>query len=165
MSVAISESDAGSDAAAMTTSAERQDDQVVLNGQKIWITKGDYADAFLVYAKFDDKIGAVIVDADTDGLIVNDGYENMAGHIQNDIFLNDCVVPEEHILALGDDAFKELLKEFNVERCHNAMMCVSCDLNAFDKALEHAQQREQFGQPLADFQGVEWKLSDMATKL
>lgn len=89
----------------------------------------------------------------------------MAGHIQNDIFLNDCVVPEEHILALGDDAFKKLLKEFNVERCHNAMMCVSCGLNAFDKALEHAQQREQFGQPLADFQGVEWRLSDMATKL
>lgn len=165
MSVAISEPQAGSDAGAMTTTAETQNGMVTINGQKSWITKGDYADAFLVYARFEDRIGAVVVDADEDGLTVTDGYQNMAGHVQNDLVFDDCVVPEEQILALGSDSFKELLKEFNVERCHNSMMCVSCGLNAFDKALEHAQEREQFDQPLADFQGIEWKLARMAMKL
>lgn len=165
MSVAISEPQAGSDANAMTTSAEKRDGEVVIDGQKSWITKGDVADAFLVYARFDDRIGAVVVDADADGLTVGDGYENMAGHLQNDLFFDECVVPEEQILALGKDSFKELLKAFNVERCHNSMMCVACGLNAFDKALEHAQEREQFDQPLADFQGIEWKLARMATRL
>jgi len=165
MSVAISEPQAGSDASTMQTSATREDGEVVLNGQKAWITKGSHADAFLVYAQFDGGIGAVVVDADADGLTITDGYENMAGHIQSDLFFDDCAVPEEHILALGEDSFKQLLKEFNVERCHNAMMCVACGLNAFDKALDHAQEREQFGQPIGDFQGIEWKLADMATKL
>jgi alkylation response protein AidB-like acyl-CoA dehydrogenase len=165
MSVAISEPQAGSDAGAMQTSATRAGDEVVLNGQKTWITKGNHADAFLVYARFDDDIGAVVVDADADGLEIIDGYENMAGHIQNDLFFDDCAVPEEHILALGEDSFKELLKEFNVERCHNAMMCVACGLNAFDRALSYAQEREQFDQSIGDFQGIEWKLADMATKL
>jgi alkylation response protein AidB-like acyl-CoA dehydrogenase len=165
MSVAISEPQAGSDASAMSTSAIREGDEVVLNGQKTWITKGNHADAFLVYAHFDEGIGAVVVDANADRLEVNDGYENMAGHTQNDLFFDDCAVPKEHILALGDDSFKELLKEFNVERCHNAMMCVACGLNAFDKALSHTQEREQFDQPIGDFQGIKWKLADMATKL
>lgn len=165
MSVAISEPQAGTDAGAMTTTAERRDGSVVLNGQKSWITKGPYADAFLVYAKFDESIGAVVVDADAEGLTVTDGYENMAGGTQSDLVFDDCVVPEEQILAQGKESFKELLKEFNVERCHNAMMCVACGLNAFDKALDHAQEREQFDQPLAEFQGIEWKLARMAMKL
>lgn len=165
MSVAISEPQAGSDAGAMQTTAEKRDGEVVLNGQKAWITKGSHVDALLVYARFDDRIGAVVVDVDTDGVTVGDGYENMAGHVQNDVFFDDAVVEEEQILALGDDSFKQLLQEFNVERCHNAMMCVTCGLNAFDKALDHAKGREQFDQPIADFQGIEWKFADMATKL
>ena len=165
MSVAISEPQAGSDAGAMTTSAERRDGEVVIDGQKSWITKGDHAEAFLVYAKFDDRIGAIVVDADAEGLTVSNGYENMAGHLQNDLYFDECVVPEEQILALGEETFKELLKEFNVERCHNAMMCVACGLNAFDKALAHAQEREQFDKPLAEMQGIEWKLARMAMQL
>jgi len=166
LSVAISEEGAGTDASAMRTSAERDGDELVLDGSKMWITKGDVADAFLVYARFpDDNIGAVVVDADAPGLEVDPGYENMAGHTQAVLRFDGCRVPAEHVLAHGEESFKELLIEFNVERCHNAMMCVACGLNAFDKALAHTKEREQFDQPIADFQGVEWTLADMATKL
>jgi alkylation response protein AidB-like acyl-CoA dehydrogenase len=165
-SVALSEPNAGSDAGQMQTSARREGDEVVINGQKSWITKGTYVDGVLVYARFEDgKIGAVVADVDADGLTVGERYENMAGATQTDLHLDECRVPEENILAHGSESFKRLLKEFNVERCHNAMMCVSCGLNAFDKALEYSQAREQFDQPIADFQGIEWKLADMATKL
>ena len=165
LSVAISEPNAGSDAGGMRTSATVDGDEVRLDGQKAWITKGTIADGFLVYARFDDGIGAVVVDADAPGLTVGDGYENMAGHVQTDLFFDDCVVPTEQILVRGDNSFKQLLQEFNVERCHNAMMCVACGLNAFDSAVEHAGSREQFGQPIAEFQGIEWKLARMAMSL
>jgi alkylation response protein AidB-like acyl-CoA dehydrogenase len=166
MSVAISEPQAGSDAGSMTTSAEVEDGTVTINGSKLWVSKVEACGAFLVYAKFPDgNVGAVVVDKDADGFEVGEAYTNMAGHEQHELIFDDCAVPEEQILVQGKDSFKELLIEFNVERCHNAMMCVTCGLNAFDKALEHAKTREQFDQPIADFQGIEWKLADMAMKL
>lgn len=167
ISIAISESEAGSDAGAMQTTARVEGDEVRLNGHKMWVSKGSHADAFLVYARFEDtdSIGAVVVDADAPGLTVEDGYLNMADHRQNVLRFDDCVVPAENQLAVGEDAFKKLLAEFNVERCHNAMMCVACGLNAFDKALEYAQSREQFGQAIGEFQAIEHKLADMAIQL
>jgi len=167
ISIAMSESEAGSDAGAMQATAREDGDEVVLNGHKMWVTKGEYADAFLVYARFADtgNVGAVVVDADSPGLTVEDGYENMAGHQQSVLRFDDCRIPVENELAVGEDAFKDLLREFNVERCHNAMMCVACGLNAFDRALDHAGSREQFGQPIGDFQAIEHKLADMAIQL
>jgi alkylation response protein AidB-like acyl-CoA dehydrogenase len=166
MSVAISEPEAGSDAGAMTTAADVEDGTVTIDGQKLWVSKAEVCGAFLVYAKFPDgNVGAVVVDKDAEGLELGEGYTNMAGHEQHELILDGCEVPEEQILVRGKDSFKELLVEFNVERCHNAMMCVACGLNAFDKALEHAKNREQFDQPIADFQGIEWKFADMAMKL
>lgn len=166
LSVAISESEAGSDASNMKTSVEREGDDLVLNGSKMWITKAEQAGAFLVYARFPDgNIGAIVVDKDTDGLTLDDGSVNMAGHVQNDLYFDDCVIPDEQVLVHEQNAFKQLLIEFNVERCHNAMMCVACGLSAFDKAMAHAKQREQFDQPIGDFQGIEWKFADMAIEL
>jgi len=167
ISIAISESEAGSDAAAMETTAHEEGDEVLLNGHKMWVTKGDVADAFLVYARFADTgtVGAVMVDADSPGLTVEEGYVNMAGHRQSVLRFDDCRIPAENELAVGEDAFKELLREFNVERCHNAMMCVACGLNAFDRALAYGGDREQFGQPIREFQAIEHKLADMAIQL
>jgi alkylation response protein AidB-like acyl-CoA dehydrogenase len=166
ISIALSESEAGTDAGNMQTSVERDGSGIILNGGKMWVTKAQQAGAFLVYARFPDgNIGAVVVDKETDGLTLDDGTVNMAGHVQSEIYFDDCVVPEDQILVHDKEAFKQLLTEFNVERCHNAMMCVACGLNAFDKALEHSQEREQFDQPIGDFQGIEWKLADMATEL
>ena len=167
MSVAVSEAGAGSDAGAMETSARVDGDTVVLDGSKLWITKADVAGAFLVYARFEDgNVGAVVVDKDAPGFSLGQGDENMAGHTQYELHMDGCAVPEENVLVYGGgESFKQLLIEFNVERCHNAMMSVGCGLNAFDKALAHAKSRTQFDQPIADFQGIEWKFADMATRL
>lgn len=166
ISIAISEPEAGSDAANLTTTARIEGDEVVLDGQKTWVSKADVADALLTYARFEDgNIGAVVVDTDADGCSLGTGYTNMAGHTQHEIRFEECAVPAEHVLVWGAQSFKRLLVEFNVERCHNAMMCVACGLNAFDEALSYAQDREQFSQPIADFQGIEWKFADVAMRL
>lgn len=166
MSVAISEPGAGSDAGSMTTSVERRDGTLVVDGRKIWVSKANACGAFLVYARFPDgNIGAIVIDKDNPGLELGQEYTNMAGHVQHELTFQDCEVSEDQILAEGKESFKELLIEFNVERCHNAMMCVACGLNAFDKSMEYAKGREQFDQPIADFQGIEWKFADMAMRL
>lgn len=171
MSVAISEPGAGSDAGAMTTSARVDGDTVRLDGEKTWVGKAEEAGAFLVWARFDDRgdgepgVGAVVVDADAPGFALGDAHTNMAGHAQHELHFDDCTVPVDRVLARGPESFKRLLTEFNVERCHNAMMCVACGLAAFDEALEYARDREQFGQRVADFQGIEWKLADIAIQL
>lgn len=165
MSIAISEREAGSDATAMGTSAHIEDDSVVIDGRKHWVTKADVADVFLVYAKFSDGIGAVVVEESDPGFSRGESDTNMAGHEQGELILDDCRVPAERILIRGEDALIELLKTFNVERCHNAMMCVSVARNAFEKALSYVQTREQFDQPIGDFQAIEHMLADMAIRL
>lgn len=166
MAVAISETEAGSDAGNMGTTAERTDGSVVINGSKLWISKADVSNAFLVYARFPDgNIGAVVVEEDDPGFERGESYTNMAGHEQHELVFEDCEISEQRVLAHGKESFKELLIEFNVERCHNAMMSVACGLNALDTALEYAKNREQFDQPIADFQGIEWKFADMGTRL
>ncbi|MFB6169266.1 MAG: acyl-CoA dehydrogenase family protein [Haloferacaceae archaeon] len=166
MSVAISEPEAGSDAGAMTTRASVEGETVTLDGMKTWVGRAEEAGAFLVWARFDDgDIGAVVVDADAPGFSLGDAHTNMAGHAQHDLHFDGCELPREQVLAHGDDSFEALLTEFNLERCHNAMMCVACGLRAFDEAMSYAGDREQFGERIADFQGIEWKLADIATQL
>ncbi|WP_217642043.1 acyl-CoA dehydrogenase family protein [Halostagnicola kamekurae] len=149
LSVAISESQVGSDAGNMQTSVEYDGGDLVLNGRKMWVTKAEHCSAFLVYARFpDDNIGTIVVDKDTDGLTLDNGTTNMTGHTQNELYFDDCVLSREQVLVHQPEAFKELMIEFNLERCHNAMMCVACGLNSMDRALEYAQVREQFGQPI-----------------
>lgn len=162
MSIAISEAHAGSDATAMSTAATVEDDEVVIDGRKHWVTKPDVADVFLVYARFPDGIGAVVVEATDPGFELERTDTNMAGHQQGTLRFDACRIPADRILIRGEDALVTLLKTFNVERCHNAMMCVSVARNAFEKALEYAYEREQFGQPIGEFQSIEHKLADMA---
>ncbi len=171
MSTAISEPEAGSDAGNMTTSARVDGDTVRIDGGKIWVGRAEEAGAFLVWARFDDRgdgepgVGAVVVDADAPGFALGDAHTNMAGHTQHELRFDGCEVPRDQVLARGPESFKRLLTEFNVERCHNAMMCVACGLAAFDEALDYARDREQFGERIADFQGIEWKLADVAIQL
>jgi alkylation response protein AidB-like acyl-CoA dehydrogenase len=162
MSIAISESEAGSAAAEMTTRAEDRGGDVVVDGSKLWVTQGDVADAFLVYVRFPEGIGAVVVDRDTPGLSEGERYSNMGGESQSELLFDGCRIPEEQVLVRGDDAFKTLLKTFNVERCHNAMICVTMARNALERTIDYVQEREQFGQPIGDFQAVRHKLADMA---
>ena len=165
MSIAISEAEAGSDATAMTTAAEDDGDDLVINGRKLWVTKSDVADSFLVYVRFPEGIGAVVVEDGDPGFERGQENTNMAGETQGELVFDDCRVPAERTLVRGEDAFVTLIKTFNVERCHNAMMCVTVARNAFEKALDYAQEREQFGRPIGEFQALQHKLADMAIRL
>lgn len=165
MSIAISEAQAGSDATAMTTTAEEDGDDLVVNGRKLWVTKSDIADNFLVYVRFPEGIGAVVVEDGDPGFECGQENTNMAGETQGELVFDDCRIPAERTLVRGEDAFITLIKTFNVERCHNAMMCVTVARNAFEKALDYAQEREQFDQPIGEFQALQHKLAEMAIRL
>lgn len=165
VAVAISEAEAGSAANDMQTRAEDDGNTIVINGEKKWVGRPEASEAFLVYTRFEEGIGGIIVDKNTSGLEIAETYTNMYGGHQSRIVFNDCRVDEGQVLVRGEDAFKDLLKSFNIERCHNAMMSVSLARNAFEKSLEYAQQREQFGQPIGNFQAISHKLANMAMKI
>jgi alkylation response protein AidB-like acyl-CoA dehydrogenase len=165
VAIAISEPEAGSDVPSMNTRVEERDGDLVLNGEKIWVSGVDEASAAVVWTKFPEGLGTLVLDLDAPGVEIGQHFTNMFGHTQTQFFMNDVVVPEEHVLTRGPDAFKEQLKALNWERLGNAALSNSAAMCVFDMALEYAQQREQFDQPIGDFQGIEWKLADMAKRI
>jgi alkylation response protein AidB-like acyl-CoA dehydrogenase len=140
-------------------------DDLVMNGEKIWVSNVPHASAAVVWTKFPEGIGSVIIEFNWDGVEIQQHYTNMHDGTQSQIRFKDVVIPEENVLTRGKDGFKEQLKALNWERLGCATLANSLALNALDKALEYAQHREQFGQPIGDFQGIEWKLADMLTEV
>ena len=165
VAIAISEPEAGSDVPSMKTRVEERDGELVLNGEKIWVSGVDEASAAVVWVKFPEGLGTLVLDLDAPGVEIGQHFTNMFGHTQTQFFMNDVVVPEENVLTRGPDAFREQLKALNWERLGNAALSNSAAICVFDMALEYAGDREQFGQPIGDFQGIEWKLADMAKKV
>jgi alkylation response protein AidB-like acyl-CoA dehydrogenase len=162
--IAMSEPEAGSDVQAMdTVVTEHNNGEMYINGEKIWCSQFPEADAAVVWTKFPSgSIGSVIVDLDDPGIEPVNHYTNMFGGSQTHFFLEDVRIPPENVLVRGKDTLKNQLKSLNWERCGNAMMSNALALCAFDKALAYAQEREQFDQPISDFQGIQWKLAEMA---
>ncbi len=165
VAIAISEPEAGSDVPSMRTRVEERDGELVLNGEKIWVSGVDEASAAVVWVKFPEGLGTLVLDLDAPGVEIGQHFTNMFGHTQTQFFMNDVVVPEENVLTRGPDAFKEQLKALNWERLGNAALSNGTAACVFDMALEYAGDREQFGQPIGEFQGIEWKLADMAKKV
>jgi alkylation response protein AidB-like acyl-CoA dehydrogenase len=165
IAIGMSEPHAGSHATAMTTRAEDDGDEWIVNGQKLWVSEGPHADAFLTYVVMpDDNIGSLVIDKDTPGFSLSTD-ENMAGHPQSQLFFDDARIPKENTLLTGPDAFKKQITAYNIERVGSGIKVWIAARWAFNEALEYAQEREQFGQPIADFQAIEHRLADMATKL
>lgn len=162
---AISEPEAGSDVANMDTTIRERDGELVLNGEKIWVSGVTNASAAITWVKFPEGLGSVILDFEADGVEISEHFTNMMGYTQTQFYMEDVVVPEENVLTRGSDAFKQQLTSLNWERVFAAGLSNATALCAFDKALEYAQDREQFDQPIVDFQGIEWKLADMAKEV
>ncbi|MFQ5851869.1 MAG: acyl-CoA dehydrogenase family protein [Candidatus Binatia bacterium] len=163
--IAISEAEAGSAVTELRTKARVEENKVIIDGGKIFISHADVCSAFLTLVRFEEGIGAVIVDPKSPGFQLGKPDINMAGHRQYPLFFDACEVSTENILIQGKDAFKRLIRAFNAERCLSAMWAVSIALCAFDLALEYAQQRRQFGSRIAQFQGLRWMLAEMAMKI
>jgi alkylation response protein AidB-like acyl-CoA dehydrogenase len=163
---AISEPEAGSDVMSMNTTVSEEGDDLIINGEKTWVGYVPDSTAGVVWAKFPDGIGSVIVDVDTPGFEVQEVYTNMAGFTQTHFTLDDVTVPRENILTKGKATeLKAQLEEFNWKRMANVATANGVALGALEKSLEYAQQREQFGQSIAEFQGIEWKFSEMVTRI
>jgi len=112
-------------------------------------------------------MGSVVVDLEDneDSVEIDQHYTNMAGHPQTQFRMHDIEIPETYVLTRGKDGFKQQLQALNWERLGSATLSNAIARCALEKALEYGQQREQFDQPIADFQGIEWKLAEMTKEL
>lgn len=165
IAIGISEPEAGSDVVSMNTQVEEDSGQLILNGEKIWVSNVPHSTAAVVWAKFPEGLGSLVIDFDWDGVEVQEHYTNMHGGPQSHFYMENVELPETHVLTRGEEGFKQQLKALNWERVGSATLANSVAQCAVNKALEYAQQREQFGQEIADFQGIEWKFADMVKEL
>jgi len=165
IAIAISEPEAGSDVASMDTEVTETDGGMTLNGEKIWVSSVQDASAAIVWTKFPEGLGTVLLPLDDPGVEVAQYFTNMAGYTQTQFYMEDVVVPEEHVLARGPDGFKNQLKALNWKRLGSATLANAMGRCALSKALDYAEDREQFGQAIGEFQGIEWKFADMAKEL
>ena len=168
----LTESGSGSDAAGARTSAVRQGDSWVLNGNKIFITNGHYADVAVVIAVTDKSAGthglsAFIVEKGTPGFR-SGRKENKLGLRASDtseLIFEDCVIPAENLLGKEGEGFVDSLRILDGGRISIAALALGIARGAYDAALKYVKERRQFGKAIADFQGIQWKLADMATQL
>ncbi|OWT80258.1 MULTISPECIES: acyl-CoA dehydrogenase family protein [unclassified Achromobacter] len=171
---ALTEPSAGSDATALRTSAVRDGDHYVLNGEKCFITNAPLADFFTVMARTDPDqpgakgITAFLVERGTPGLSTGEPYDKMgqAGSPVSAVYLNDCRVPASNIIGGREgQGFKTAMKVLNKQRIHLAALCVGPAIRMLDDTMRFVAEREQFGRPLMDFQLVQAMLADCQTEI
>ncbi len=171
-SFALSEPEAGSDPAGMTTTASRQGDCYLLNGTKRWITGGATSKLFIVLARTDPEAGhkgisAFLVTRDMQGFSTG-RLEDKMGQCASDttdLIFNNCKVPADHLLGKEGQGFKVAMSGLDDGRIGIAALSVGVGQAALDQSVEYAKQREQFGRPIAENQGLRWMIADMATDL
>jgi acyl-CoA dehydrogenase len=173
--VAVTEPDAGSDVAGIRTRAERIGDQFVLNGTKMFITNGVFADVYFVAAKTQrsaagergsGSISMFIVEKGTPGLRVGRALKK-TGWLSSDtaeLVFEDCRIPAENLLGRENDGFYSIVKNFQNERLMCAAMAVGHATQAIAMTLEHVKTRRAFGQPLWDKQTIRQRLALLQTK-
>jgi acyl-CoA dehydrogenase len=171
--VAITETTGGSDARAMRSRLTADGDGLRLNGSKVFITNGDVADVMLVFAKWDSdddrrrELSCVLIDRGASGLKVV-RRESKLGHRASstvELHFDDVRIEPDRVLGAMGDGFEILLAMLNKSRPSVAAEAIGIAQAAFDECRKYANEREQFGQRILDFQGVQFMFADMATKL
>jgi alkylation response protein AidB-like acyl-CoA dehydrogenase len=175
--ICITEKEAGSAAGDMTTRAERRGDDFVINGGKHWITGGGVSRLHLVFARVFDQNGEeegiggfIAVRDETKGLRIGKREPAMGlrGIPETEILFEDMVVPASALLVSPRGlakGFADLMNAYNGQRIGAATVALGIAEGAYELALAHSQQREQFGRPISEFQGLQWMLADMATQI
>jgi len=169
---ALTEPGSGSDAGGARTTAVKIGDRYVLNGNKIFITNGHYADVAVVIAVTDKTKGthglsAFIVEKGTPGFRPG-RKENKLGLRASDtseLIFEDCEIPEENLLGAEGEGFIDAMRVLDGGRISIAALSLGIARGALDAALKYVKERRQFGKAIAEFQGIQWKLADMATQL
>jgi acyl-CoA dehydrogenase len=166
--LALSEPDAGSDVAALSTRARRDGAHWVLDGVKTWISNGGIADFYVVFARTGEapgtrSISAIVVDAGTPGFSASERIDIIAPHPMATLRFENCRVPVENLLGKEGEGFKLAMRNLDVFRTTVAGAALGFARRALDEALSRARERKMFGHTLADFQLTQAKLADMAT--
>jgi alkylation response protein AidB-like acyl-CoA dehydrogenase len=167
ISVGMTEPEAGSAATELRTTATPEGDGFRINGSKIFTTHSTYADVLLTYVRYGPGvagIGSVLVDLKSKGVRIGKSSAFMSGEEWAQIYLENVFVPRDRVL-LAEGGFKKQIAGFNVERIGNTARSLALGRYAYERAREWAMQRRQFGRPLCEFQGLQWKFAEMKTKL
>lgn len=169
ISLGMSEPDAGSAATDLTTTAIQAPDGAgyIVNGAKVFSTHSPEAGLFLIYVRFGpgiDGIGSVLVERGAPGFVIGARSAFMSGEEWCPLYFDNCLIPEENIL-LGPGGFKKQMSGFNVERLGNSARSLALGRHAFEVSRRYVMERRQFGRPLCEFQGLQWKFAEMALKL
>ena len=169
---ALTEPGSGSDASAARTTAVKKGDRYVLNGNKTFITNGHTADVSVVIAVTDKSKGthglsAFLVEKATPGFRPGK-KENKLGLRASDtceLIFEDCEIPAENLLGIEGEGFIDAMRVLDGGRISIAALALGIGRGALDAALKYVKERRQFGKAIAEFQGIQWKLADMATEL
>ncbi|MCL6560212.1 MAG: acyl-CoA dehydrogenase family protein, partial [Firmicutes bacterium] len=169
-SFGLTEPNAGSDAGGTQTTAVLENGQWVINGSKCFITNAGYA-KFVTITAVTDKgkgargISAIIVPTDAPGFTIQSKYEKLGLHGSNttELFFDNVRVPEENLVGVRGEGFKQFLKVLDGGRIGVAALAVGIAQASLDAALKYSMERYQFNQPIGKFQAIQFKLADMAT--
>lgn len=165
LSICMTEPHAGTDVANYRTNAVIKGDRVVVNGVKTLISRAEEAGMYVVFTRIDGRpgregIGCVLIERGVPGVAVTGTFHTMGGENLHEVRFEDVELPLEN-LVIREDGFRRLLSAFNTQRCLNPAISLGLAEGAFDEALRYVRERPVFGHPIADFQGVRWKLADM----
>ena len=164
---ALTEPNAGSDAAHIQTTARREGDHYLLNGSKLWVSNGPMADLYTVFAVTDKERGskgvtAFVVDRDSPGLAVGKIDEKMGlrGSKTSEIFFDECCVPVENIIGEEGRGFRVAMQTLDGGRIALGASCVGQAQTALTMSVQWSRQRVQFGRPISSNQAIQWMLAD-----
>tara|TARA_Y100000994_G_scaffold249498_1_gene261542 strand:- start:977 stop:2146 length:1170 start_codon:yes stop_codon:yes gene_type:complete len=169
---ALSESGSGSDAFGLECKATQQGSNWVLNGHKLWITSAEEASLYIVFANIDPSLGykgitAFLVERDSPGFSVGKKEDKLGirASSTNELILEDVKVPEAQILGVKGEGYKVAIQTLNEGRIGIGAQMIGLAQGAIDHTKRYLKEREQFGKPITDFQGVQFQLAEAATEL
>ncbi len=172
-SFCLTEAGAGSDPAGMRTQARADGDEWIIDGVKQWITSAEFAGLLVVWAVTDKRaakgkgITCFLVETDNPGVRVNKAEKKMGQHgsATNEVVFDNCRVPHSAILGQLNQGFKLAVTELAGGRIGIGSLALGVGLAAMEYAINYVKERQQFGKPLADFQGLQWMIADRMTEL
>ncbi len=169
---ALSEAGSGSDAFALQTKAELKGSDYVLNGRKLWITNGKEAGLFILFATIDSAAGyrgitAFIIEKEFPGFTVGKKEDKLGIRASStcELILEDCRVPKGNVLGEVGKGYKIAIETLNEGRIGIGAQMLGVARGAWEYASKYAQERKQFGKPIADFQGIQFQIAQMATEI
>jgi butyryl-CoA dehydrogenase/short/branched chain acyl-CoA dehydrogenase len=169
---ALSEAGSGSDAFALQTRGELKGSDYVINGRKLWITNAKESGLFVLFATLDPAAGykgitAFLIEKDFPGFTVGKKEDKLGIRASStcELILEDCKVPKENVLGEPGKGYKIAIETLNEGRIGIGAQMIGVARGAWEFAAKYAQERKQFGKPLADFQGIQFQIAQMATEI